>query len=54
MKRYREISVIRNFTDPMDAEIDYRTKIVCGEFVDEEKPEFTDLLAQQAEKLQQK
>jgi len=54
MKRYREISVIRNFTDPMQAEINYRTRIVCGEFVDEEKPEFTDLLAAQSERLQQK
>ncbi|MFX0170076.1 MAG: thiamine pyrophosphate-dependent enzyme [Candidatus Hodarchaeota archaeon] len=54
MKRYREISVIRNFTDPMKAEIDYRTKIVCGEFIDTEKPEFTELLGAQAEKVQQK
>lgn len=54
MKRYREISVIRNFTDPMKAEIDYRTRIVCGEFVDSEKPEFTDLLAEHAEKLQKR
>jgi 2-oxoglutarate ferredoxin oxidoreductase subunit beta len=51
MRRYREISVIRNFTDPMKAELDYRTRIVCGEFVDTEKPEFTDLLAQQASEL---
>ncbi len=54
MKRYREISVIRNFTDPMKAEIDYQTRIVCGEFVDIEKPEFTDLLTQQAEELQKR
>jgi 2-oxoglutarate ferredoxin oxidoreductase subunit beta len=54
MKLYREISVIRNFTDPMKAEIDYRTRIVLGEFVDEEKPEFTDLLAQQAEEIQKR
>jgi len=51
MRRYREISVIRNFTDPMKAEVDYRTRIVCGEFVDTEKPEFTDLLAQQTQGL---
>lgn len=51
MKRYREISVIRNFTDPMKAELDYQTRIVCGEFVDTEKPEFTDLLGLQVEKL---
>jgi hypothetical protein len=38
----------------MKAEIDYRTRIVCGEFVDSEKPEFTDLLAKQAETLQKR
>ncbi len=54
MKKYREISVIRNFTDPMKAEIDYRTRIVCGEFVDTEKPEFTDLLAKQSEDVQKR
>lgn len=52
MKKYREISVIRNFSDPMQAEIDYRTRIVCGEFVDTEKPEFSDLLEEHSKKLQ--
>jgi 2-oxoglutarate ferredoxin oxidoreductase subunit beta len=52
MKKYREISVIRNFSDPMQAEIDYRTRIVCGEFIDTEKPEFSELLEQQAKRLQ--
>ena len=54
MKLYRDISVIRNFTDPMKAEINYRTRIVCGEFVDTEKPEFTALLANQVEELQKR
>lgn len=54
MRRYREISVIRNFTDPMKAEVDYHTRIVCGEFVDTEKPEFTDLLAKQARELSER
>jgi 2-oxoglutarate ferredoxin oxidoreductase subunit beta len=54
MKLYREISVIRNFTDPMKAEIDYRTRIVCGEFIDTEKPEFSDLLQEHEEKLSQR
>ncbi|MFX0078061.1 MAG: thiamine pyrophosphate-dependent enzyme [Candidatus Hermodarchaeota archaeon] len=52
MKKYREISVIRNFSDPMQAEIDYRTRIVCGEFIDTEKPEFSELLEEQAKRLQ--
>lgn len=52
MKKYREISVIRNFSDPMQAEIDYRTRIVCGEFIDMEKPEFSNLLEEHAKKLQ--
>jgi 2-oxoglutarate ferredoxin oxidoreductase subunit beta len=54
MKRYRDIAVVRNFSDPMKAEIDYRTRIVCGEFVDTEKPEFTELLARQASELQKR
>jgi 2-oxoglutarate ferredoxin oxidoreductase subunit beta len=54
MKRYRDIAVVRNFTDPMKAEIDYRTRIVCGEFVDTEKPEFTDLLARQEAELRKR
>ncbi len=54
MKRFRKISVIRNFTDPMKAEINYRTRIVYGEFIDIEKPEFTDLLNQQANELQKR
>lgn len=52
MKKYREISVIRNFSDPMQTEIDYRTRIVCGEFIDMEKPEFSNLLEEHAKKLQ--
>lgn len=54
MKLYREISVIRNFTDPMKAELDYRTRIVCGEFIDTEKPELSDLFQEHEEKLSQR
>ncbi len=52
MERYKAISVIRHFSDPMEAEIDYTSRIVCGEFVDKEKPEYTQRLAQLAAKLQ--
>ena len=54
MQRYKEISVIRNFSDPMKAEIDYTSRIVCGEFVDEEKPEFTQRLAELEARLQKR
>lgn len=42
MKKLREISEVRYDVHPMDATIDPQNKIVCGEFVDIGKPEFSD------------
>jgi len=35
---------------PHEAELDYATKIICGEFVDIEKPEYTAVLAEMQRK----
>jgi 2-oxoglutarate ferredoxin oxidoreductase subunit beta len=43
MKWLRDVSVVESGMDPKDAVID-TDKIVVGEFVDVEKPEYTDLL----------
>ncbi len=43
MKWLREVSVVRSFIDPLEA-VAGPEKIVVGEFVDIEKPEYTDLL----------
>ncbi|MHA1713231.1 MAG: thiamine pyrophosphate-dependent enzyme [Candidatus Ranarchaeia archaeon] len=44
LRRYKEISVVKRGVSPEDAVIDYKNRIVCGEFVDIEKPEYTDQL----------
>jgi len=50
---FREKSVIRHRIDPLKAEIT-PNEIVVGEFVDTEKPEFTDLLQQQVRMIEMK
>ncbi|RLG52365.1 MAG: 2-oxoacid:ferredoxin oxidoreductase subunit beta [Thermoproteota archaeon] len=44
MKLLAERSVVMNFIDPAEAVVDLRDKIVCGEFVDTEKPEYTEMV----------
>jgi hypothetical protein len=39
-----EVAEIQNGLEPHLAELDYETRIVCGEFVEIEKPEYTDVL----------
>jgi 2-oxoglutarate ferredoxin oxidoreductase subunit beta len=43
MRYYQEKSVIRNFSDPKDADIRPGKEIVVGTFVDEEKPSYFDI-----------
>lgn len=50
---FREKSVIRNRIDPLKAEIT-PNEIVVGEFVDIEKPEYTDLLQEQVRTIEMK
>ena len=49
----REKSVIKHFSDPLEAEAS-ADRIVVGEFVDKEKPEFTDLLRKQMMSVQER
>ena len=44
LRRYKEISVIKHDALPSEADIDYKKRIICGEFVNIEKPEYTDQL----------
>ena len=43
-KHLLEVSEIQNGLPPHEAELDYASRIVCGEFLDIEKPEYTDVL----------
>lgn len=43
-KHLLEVAEIQNGLPPHEAELDYNTRIVCGEFVDIEKPEYTAVL----------
>ncbi len=47
----KEKSIIQHFTDPLKAEVGPE-KIVVGEFVDADKPEYTDLLRRQVIAIQ--
>ena len=51
MKRLGEISVVQSFIDPIEAVVQ-TDKIIVGEFVDIEKPEFSDLLWNQIRSVQ--
>jgi len=43
-KHLLEVAEIQNGLPPHEAELDYARRIVCGEFVDIEKPEYTAVL----------
>jgi 2-oxoglutarate/2-oxoacid ferredoxin oxidoreductase subunit beta len=40
MRYYREMSEVRNGADPSEVDVRLRDKIICGAFVDVEKPDF--------------
>jgi 2-oxoglutarate ferredoxin oxidoreductase subunit beta len=50
-KHLLEVTDIQNGLPPHEAELDYARRIVCGEFVDIEKPEYTDVLKQMHAKV---
>jgi 2-oxoglutarate ferredoxin oxidoreductase subunit beta len=50
-KHLLEVTDIQNGLPPHEAEIEYDKRIVCGEFVDIEKPEYTDVLKQMHAKV---
>jgi len=48
-----EVAEIQNGLPPHEAEMVYEKRIVCGEFLDIEKPEYTDVLRQAHEKFRE-
>ena len=48
-KHLLEVAEIQNGLPPHEAELDYGKRVVCGEFVNIEKPEYTDVLKQAQE-----
>jgi hypothetical protein len=45
MQRLKDISKVSRSKNPQDAIMDYPNQIVCGEFVNIEKPEYTTQMA---------
>ena len=52
-KHLLEVADIQNGLPPHEAEFNYDSRIVCGEFVNIDKPEYTDVLAQSRQKLKE-
>jgi 2-oxoglutarate ferredoxin oxidoreductase subunit beta len=50
MRFYHDHAEIRHGADTRDVAIDFQGKIICGKFVDEEKPTFLDLMHRHYEK----
>ncbi len=48
-KHLLEVAEIQNGLPPHEAELDYDKRVVCGEFVNIQKPEYTDVLRQAQE-----
>ncbi len=51
LRFYRDNAEIRNGSDVSDAEIDFQGKIVCGKFVDEERPTFEENMKEHYQKI---
>jgi hypothetical protein len=43
MKFYRENSLVQNDTDPREADIGLKGKIIVGKFIDQSRPTFDEL-----------
>ncbi|MFW9846502.1 MAG: thiamine pyrophosphate-dependent enzyme, partial [Candidatus Thorarchaeota archaeon] len=52
-KHLLEVAEIQNGLPPHEAELQYDTRIVCGEFVDIEKPEYTAALKQMQDRVEE-
>lgn len=44
MQFYHDNAEIRHGADPRDVDIKYQDRIICGKFIDEEKPTFLDMM----------
>ncbi len=51
-KHLLEVAEIQNGLPAHEAELDYDTRIVCGEFVDIDKPEYTDVISRMRGKIE--
>ncbi|MFN4182951.1 MAG: 2-oxoacid:ferredoxin oxidoreductase subunit beta, partial [bacterium] len=46
MKYYKENSIVRHFSPPEEAELNFRGKIVVGKFVQQEKPSYLEIMGE--------
>jgi 2-oxoglutarate ferredoxin oxidoreductase subunit beta len=46
LKYYHDNSIIKHGADPKEADIGMSNKLICGKFVDEDRPTFRDFLTQ--------
>jgi 2-oxoglutarate ferredoxin oxidoreductase subunit beta len=42
MKSYKENSIIKNFADTREVGLGFKGKIICGKFIDSERPSYID------------
>jgi 2-oxoglutarate/2-oxoacid ferredoxin oxidoreductase subunit beta len=42
MRSYKENSIIKNFADTREVGLDFKGKIICGKFIDSERPSYID------------
>jgi hypothetical protein len=43
MQQYKENSLIKNGADTREVGLDFNGKIICGKFIDRERPSFLDI-----------
>ncbi|OGK12147.1 MAG: hypothetical protein A2Y63_05575, partial [Candidatus Riflebacteria bacterium RBG_13_59_9] len=51
MKFYHDSAVIRNGADTRDVSISFQDQIICGKFVDRERPTFSDMMREHYRKV---
>jgi 2-oxoglutarate ferredoxin oxidoreductase subunit beta len=51
MQFYHDTAVVMNGADTREAAIDFQQRIICGKFVDEERPTFIDMMHEHYEKV---
>ncbi len=54
MTWYKENSVVKNGADPRDCGIEFQKEIVCGKFVDKDRPSLIDLLTAKKKSIKAK
>lgn len=51
MQFYHDTAVVKNNADTRETAIDFQQRIICGKFVDEERPTFIDMMHEHYEKV---